>query len=87
MIQISTKNILHNILHIFKYKLTTECWKHPLKCPISARHFSMLIGIIPNLTLQMPSRYSKYQLMEVVPFSLYKEQKSIEGQLRHRNIQ
>ena len=42
-----TRNILNNKLNKFGCNFTIECSEQPLKFQISARHCSMLTGIIP----------------------------------------
>ena len=47
MMQKLTRNIQINKLNKFRCNFTTEYSEQPLKFPISARHCSMLTGVIP----------------------------------------
>ena len=48
LMQKLTRNMLNNKLKKFRCNFTTECSEQLLKSPISARHYSMLSGIISN---------------------------------------
>ena len=47
MMQELTRNILNNKFNKFRCNFTIKCCEQPLKLPISARHCSVLTGIIP----------------------------------------
>ena len=47
MMQKLTRNILNKKVNKYRRSFTIECSKQPLKIPSSARHFSILTGLIP----------------------------------------